>query len=208
MGYAKSMDEGKTWYKTTGERYELPIVAATTEYAARIPQGHELINTTAMFADDQGRPYIATYWRREGATHPQYHLIYHHGEKWNISQISDRQTSFTLSGGGTKRIPISRPRLVTDSRGDKTKVYMLFRDSERGQRVSVAICEDLEKMEWYYRDLTDFSVDMWEPSYDTELWQREKELHIYVQKVNQPDGDAWIYGIPPEMIYILEWKPE
>jgi len=60
MGYAKSTDEGRTWRKSNGEKYRLPITAASAEYAARIPQGHELINTTSMCADDKGRPYIAT----------------------------------------------------------------------------------------------------------------------------------------------------
>ncbi|MBQ1222301.1 MAG: BNR repeat-containing protein, partial [Alistipes sp.] len=36
--YARSMDGGKTWYKTTGEEYTLPIRLDNAEYACRIPQ--------------------------------------------------------------------------------------------------------------------------------------------------------------------------
>ena len=138
---------------------------------------------------------------------PQYHLIHHDGTTWRTSQISDRKTPFSLSGGGTKRIPISRPRIVADSSGLTGKAYMLFRDGERGNRVSVAICNDLSNPKWQYRDLTDFSVGMWEPSYDTEIWKRLKTFHIYVQKVGQGDGETtedW----PPSEVSILEWKPE
>jgi len=207
MGYAKSEDEGRTWLKSNGEAYHLPITAGSAEYAARIPQRHELINTTGMCADGKGRPYIATYWRPKGTKVPQYHLIHHDGTTWHASQISNRKTPFSLRGGGTKRIPISRPRIVADSSGLTNKAYMLFRDSERGGRVSVAICDDLSNPKWLFRDLTDFSVGMWEPSYDTEIWNESKVLHIYLQKVGQGDGER-TEALPPSKVSILEWKPE
>jgi len=206
MGYAKSEDGGKTWKKSNGETYKLPITAGNAEYAARIPQGHELINTTGMTADGRGRPYIVTYWRPEGTKVPQYHLIHHDGSTWHTSQMSERKTTFSLSGGGTKRIPISRPRIVVDSGGTSDKAYMLFRDLERGDRVSVAICDDLSNPKWRFKDLTDSSVGMWEPSHDTELWNRSKVLHVYVQKVGQGDGGR-TEDVPPSQVSILEWKP-
>ncbi len=206
MAYAKSEDEGKTWRKSDGDKYELPITAAAAEYAAHIPQNSELINTTGMCADAHGRPYIATYWRTSESKVPEYRLIYHDGSTWKTSQISDRKTPFSLRGGGTKRIPISRPRIITDSRGGKDKAYMLFRDIERGNRVSAAICDDLSNPQWRFRDLTEFSVGMWEPSYDTELWKRSKILHIYVQKVGQGDGET-LESIPPTENSILVWEP-
>ncbi len=207
MGYAKSEDGGKTWLKSNGENYRLPITAANAEYAAHIPQGHELINTTSMCADGKGRPYIVTYFRPEGTEVPQYHLIHHDGSKWHTSQISNRNTPFSLSGGGTKRIPISRPRIVADSSGVTDKVYMLFRDHERGDRISVAICDDLSTLKWQFRDLTDFSVGMWEPSYDTEMWDKSKILHIYVQGVGQGDGEK-TEALPPSEVSVLEYRPE
>lgn len=206
MAYAKSIDQGKTWLKTNGEPYQLPITAATAEYAARIPQRSELINTTGMCADAEGRPYIATYWRSEGSEVPQYRLIFHDGSEWKVSQISDRNTPFSLSGGGTKRIPISRPQIIADSSGETDKAYLLFRDIERDSRVSVAICEDLDAMEWQFLDLTDFSVGQWEPSYDTELWKRFKVLSLYVQKVGQGDGET-LDEMPPTEVMILDWQP-
>ncbi len=207
MGYAKSEDGGKTWLRSNGESYSLPITAGTAEYAARIPQGHELINTTGMCADDKGRPYIATYFRPAGSKTPQYHVIYHDGSTWKTSQVSNRTTPFSLSGGGTRRIPIARPRIIADADGSTNKVYMLFRDIERGDRVSVAICKDLSNPRWQFKDLTEFSVGMWEPSYDTELWNYSKSLHIYVQKVGQGDGEK-TENLPPSLISILEWNPE
>jgi hypothetical protein len=207
MGYAKSTDEGKTWQKSNGEKYRLPITASSAEYAARIPPRHELINTTSMCADAKGRPYIAAYWRPQGTQVPQYHIIHHNGSAWITSQITHRKMPYSLSGGGTKRLIMSRPCIIADSNGLANKAYMLFRDTERGDRISVAICSDLNNPEWTFKYLTDFSVGMWEPSYDNEMWRKSNVFHIYVQKVGQGDGET-LENLPPSEISILEWKPQ
>jgi hypothetical protein len=54
-----------------------------------------------------------------------------------------------------------------------------------------------------FPDLTDFSVDEWEPSIDKALWQSEKRLNIYVQRAAQGDGEQ-VTALPPQPIYILE----
>ncbi len=120
MCYARSADGGVTWQRSTGERYALPITAATAEYAAIIPQKSELINQTSMFADAQGNPYIATYWRDSGSAIPQYHIVYKTNDIWQTSNLSFRKTAFSLSGAGTKAIPIARPQIVAF---DKRKHY-------------------------------------------------------------------------------------
>ena len=206
MGYAKSVDSGVTWQKSNGERYDLPINLNNAEYASLIPQNSELANTTSMCADSEGRPYIATYWRPKGTKVPQYQLVYHDGVQWQTQQISDRTTPFTLSGRGEKKIPISRCQILADSEGTTDKVYILFRDIERNDRVSLAICEDIRNKKWQYKDLTDSEVGMWEPSYDTELWKDSKTLHVYLQKVGQGDAGA-LEDVPPQEISILEYKP-
>lgn len=207
IAYAKSTDGGKTWQRSDGSRYELPITAANAEYAVRIPQGRELINTTSMCASSDGRPYIVSYWRPEGSDVPQYQLVYHDAAAWRIAQIGQRTTPFRLSGGGSKRVPISRPRVAVDTTGPSDTTYMLFRDAERGNRVSVAICEDLRQPTWRFVDLTDFSVGHWEPSYDTEQWRESQTLHIFVQHVGQGDGET-LEELPPQPISILEWRPK
>jgi len=206
MCYAKSSDGGQTWQKANGELYDLPITEDNAEYAALIPQNSELTNTTSMCADSEGRPYIATYWRPKGTKVPQYQLIFHDGTQWQHLQISNRKTPFTMSGRGEKRVPISRCQIFADSDGPTDKVYLLFRDMERKDRVSVAICDDLQERTWRFMDLTDFEVGMWEPSYDTELWKSSKILHLYLQRVGQGDGGA-LEDVPPQEISILEWTP-
>ena len=201
--YARSRDGGVTWEKSDGEKYRLPITAENAEYVWHIPQDSELINQTGMCADKNGNPYIATYWRDRESTVPQYRLVWFDGETWHMQQIFERKTPFTLKGGGTKRIPISRPQLVIDNERGKNNLYYIFRDEERGDKVSLASTRDLEKGIWETRDLTDFSVGAWEPTYDTELWREEHKLHLFVQHTDQGDGEKTGL-LSPQPVYILE----
>jgi hypothetical protein len=204
--YARSRDGGVTWEKSDGTKLPVPITIDTAELAAAIPQKHELMNQTSMTTDSKGRPYIATYWRDEGTDVPQYHLVWHDGSKWQTSVIGGQTVAFRLGGGGTKRVPISRPKIVVDSSGPTDKAYLLYRDEGRGNKVSVAICQDLSKKQWSIKDLTSSGVGQWEPSYDLHLWNSQKVLNAFVQRAEQKDAEG-VNDAPPEMVYVLEWKP-
>lgn len=203
--YARSEDGGKSWEKSTGEKYLLPIKSANAEYACRIPPQSELINQTSMTTDEAGHPFIATYWRSAGSDIPQYHVVFNTGKSWKDLNAGFRKTPFTLSGAGTKRIPISRPQVLVSGKGDKAIVSLLFRDKERTDRVSTAVCSDILQNLWKVSDLTRVAVGEWEPSYDTELWKEKKQLHVFVQKVEQMDKEGVAYS-KPEMVYVLETK--
>jgi hypothetical protein len=204
--YARSMDGGQTWQKTSGENYALPITVDGAEYAAKIPQAHELINQTSMTADSKGRPYIATYWRDEGSEVPQYRIVYHDGTTWHSASVGKQTLPFRLGGAGTKRLPLSRPQILADASGPTDKAYLLFRDEGRDNRISLAICDDLIKNDWRIQDLTAGPVGQWEPTYDLALWNQQKVLHTFVQKAEQHDGEG-VNNVPAEMAYVLEWKP-
>ena len=96
-------------------------------------------------------------------------------------------------------IPIARPRVAIDG----SEAWYIVRDVERGSRVSLYHTSDLSAGQWELSDLTDFSVDAWEPSFDTELWKAQRHLHLYVQYVHQGDGETIVEG-DPTPIYILE----
>lgn len=190
MCYAYSDDEGVTWRRSDGKQYQLPIKMETAEVAWKIEQKSELINQTSMATDNKCRPYIATYWREKGETVPQYRLVWHDGKKWQMSVVSDRKTPFSLAGGGTKMIPIARPRFVIG----KKAAYYIFRDAERGSKVGVYTCKKMSKKgaKWSVVDLTDYSVGAWEPSFDEELWRKEGKLDIFVQTTFQGDGEKTV----------------
>lgn len=204
--YARSDDGGRTWRRSDGTPYELPITAATAETASQIPQKHELINQTSMCTDSDGRPIIATYFRPPGEKVVQYFVIHHDGRQWRTVQATNRKTPFSLSGGGSKQIPIARPQVFARSNDGKTSVWLIFRDVERDSRVSVAFAEDLGRPEWSVKDLTDFTVRYWEPSYDRIRWGRDGVLDLYVQMVGQGDGET-LEQVEPQTAYVLEWQP-
>lgn len=199
--YARSKDGGKTWERSDGTKYALPITLESAEVAWAIPQKSELINQTSMTADSKGHPYIATYWRDTDSTVPQYRLVWHDGKEWKMNTVGERTQPFSLAGGGTKMIPISRPRIACDGK----KAYYIFRDAERGSKVSMAYTPEIGKSGWTVSDVTDFAVDAWEPSFDTNLWNKHRKLHIYVQSAHQGDGekvaDASESSSP---VYVLE----
>lgn len=204
--YARSKDGGLTWENSQGVTYQLPIHQKNAEYAAMIPQKSELINQTAMFADDRGNPYIAGYWRDQNSLIPQYHLVYYDGNAWQERNLGFRSTAFTLSGSGTKRIPISRPQLVAWKSKGLLSAALIFRDAERGSKASIAVCKDLVKNIWNVTDLSEGSVGDWEPSYDTELWTEKHRLDLFLQKVEQIDGEGRA-NTRPTAVQVLQWKP-
>lgn len=201
--YARSADGGVTWEKSNGEPYQGVITRKNAEYALRIPQNSELINQTSMTTDGKNNPYIASYWRSQDSDVPQFHVVYHDGKKWNDLNLGFRKTAFSLKGGGTKRIPISRPQILASNKGKRVKLMLLFRDEERDSKVSIAVCDNVKKNRWKIKDLTTQSVGSWEPSYDTELWRDKSIIHLFVQRNEQVDGEGRA-DVGEEKVYVLE----
>ncbi len=198
--YARSRDGGQTWEKSDGTTYQLPILRANAEYAFHIPQGSELINQTSMSATADGQPLIATYWRDTNSDVPQYRLVWHDHQGWQQSQISRRQSPFSLSGKGTKQIPIARPCVVATA---EKGALVIVRDEELQNRASLFYTHDITNHPWQLAVLTDSSVDAWEPSFDTLLWNDRHLLHLFLLKTQQGDGEHTV-ATPPQPVYILE----
>lgn len=203
--YAKSSDGGLTWMNSGNKKYQLPINAHTAEYAVRIPGNSELINQTSMTADLNGRPVIASYWRDAGSAVPQYRVVYKKNNIWVAESLGFRQTAFSLSGVGTKQIPVSRPQILIAGRKQPAAI-LIFRDMERSNRVSIATKTNIfSAAPWQLADLTDFSTGSWEPSFDSELWRTRQWLHLFVQEVVQADREG-VTERPATMVQVLEWR--
>ena len=123
-----------------------------------------------------------------------------------MQNLGFRKVTFSLSGGGTKRIPISRPQIIVGDGGKTTPVALLFRDAGRDNKVSVAIKRNIGRSAWKLYDLTTTSVGSWEPTYDSELWKEKRWLNLFVQNVEQLDSEGTADN-PAQMIKVLEWKP-
>ncbi len=201
--YAFSPDQGQNWQKSTGEKYQLPMTVKNAEIAWVVPKTSELINQTSMTVDAGNRPLIATYWRAAGSEVPQYRLVWHDGQKWHQNAVGERKTAFRLSGGGTKRIPISRPLVIA---GARNQVYVIFRDEERGNGISVSQSDDAAHSVWKTFEIFKPNVGSWEPTYDPILWARDHRLALFVQRVGQGDAET-LENVAPQAISVLEWTP-
>ncbi len=204
LAYARSRDGGKTWEQADGTPYALPITAASAGYALRIPQRSELINQTSMAADHAGHPYIASYWRGEDSAIPQYRVVFHTGQRWETRTLPLHKTAFSLSGGGTKKIPMARPQLLLGG-GAGQGGLLVFRDEERGNKVSVALIKDFRAFRWSVHDLSDADVGAWEPTFDSELWQSRGILSLFVQNAAQVDGEG-LAQRPAQPVRVLDWE--
>lgn len=204
--YARSADGGKTWQTYTGESYSLPINIDNAEVAWEIPQKSSLINQTSMSADENGNPVIATYWKDDKTQKPQYQVVYCNDDGWNKKVISNRASDFKLGGGGTKKIPISRPQVMIKTENSTTTVIVVFRDEERENRPSVYVNTNFPDGDGDTFDLSKDDLGSWEPSYDTERWKQSGILALFKQKVDQVDAEGLAEAEPTE-VSVLEWKP-
>lgn len=198
MCYAVSHDNGKTWEKSSGEKYVLPITQERAEVVWEIPQNSSLINQTSMTVDEEGNPYIATYWDNNGI--PQYKVVYMKNGVWKLLNTDFHKKPFQLGGGGTKSIPFSRPEILV---GD-SMVYLLFRDEERHNKITLAYT-NINSASWKLIDISNNSVGQWEPNFDKALWNQQKELHIFSQNVIQVDGEG-LANKEPQPVYIIQIK--
>ncbi|WP_435139175.1 BNR repeat-containing protein [Formosa sp. A9] len=201
LAYACSKDGGKTWQKSTGKTYQLPITESSAEIIQHIPQHSELINQTSMTTDQNGNPYIVSYWRDTVSKVPQFRVVYKQNN-WTTTNLKFRKTSFSLSGLGTKAIPISRPQIVVNK---TNQVFVIFRDEERANKVSVAYNTIPIKSPWQITDLTHDDYGAWEPTLDSELWKTQNILSLFLQKTYQIDSEG-LSEIDSSMVHVLDWK--
>lgn len=200
MCYACSHDGGKTWEKSDGTDYELPITLDNSETIWEIPQSSELINQTSMTVDGDDNPYIATYWCDKKSGVPQYKIIYKDGEGWKMQQVSNRKQEFSLSGGGTKMIPIARPKLLVKDK----KAWLFVREEEYGGMAAMYCTKDIKvnNARWKRKDLTSFTVNAWEPIIDYTLWQEKGKIVMFVENTMQGDGEKVVEN-EAQGVYVL-----
>ena len=189
IAYAFSPDGGATWRTASGAPSTVPFNESNSDYAAKIPQRSNLMNSPAVAVDTRGRPYITTYWSDNAGDVPQFHLIRRAGAAWKIEAISKFTKAFTLAGAATRRPPISRAVLFVQGGTETPPVHLIYRDDARGGRAVLRSTRKLGSTDWTERELTRDSLGAWEPLIDPVQWNRLQQFHLLVQSVKQTDGD-------------------
>lgn len=210
--YAYSPDGGRHWQRSDGTAYSLPITVDSAEFAAKIPQNRNLMNPPMVATDPWLRPYISSYWSVTEGERPRFAVVYRRDERWLTAPGPMAGRDFELKGWGTKRPPISRAALLVESKGDKGRAHLIYRDDSLGSRVVLATVEDLEAQDpeapkWDRRFLTEVDVGAWEPSVDPIQWLQTGQAHLLLQRVDQVDGDDESGSdVPGSPLELLIWR--
>jgi len=188
IGYARSFDRGNSWITSNGQPYKLPITQVNSEVVCQVSPNENLINQTSMAIDSSGYPHIATYINDKDAI-PQYQHIWFDGAKWHMDCVSNNTEKFDLQGGGTLKIPISRPEILIDR---EDTVYIIYRSDETNQKF---VATYLKAPYYNYHpnhtvELYSKSVGYAEPIIDKTRWEKEEVLSMLVQYNEQPNGEA------------------
>lgn len=189
LAYAQSDDGGTTWRRIDGSVTQPPFTLGSSDYAARIEQRHQLMNSPWVTADTRGRPYLVSYWSDTPDSPPQFRVVFHNEGAWRTVNLTDRTGMFALAGSATKRPPISRGVVLVGSAATEPALHLVYRDDALGGRIILRSTDKLGSNRWTQHPLTQGSVDAWEPVIDPVQWDLHGEIHLLVQRAMQRDGD-------------------
>jgi hypothetical protein len=218
FNYAKSANGGKTWLRSTGLPYALPITAfgesgdtnTTAERILTIPQNSSLINQAGMCLDASNNPVIATWWAPGSGTNNyrrQYMVVFPDTNSvWQTRQVSNR----TNDPPGTRMLDsvvrdLGRPVVVCDK---QNRIIVLYRDNfgSNGLTIvqSLPYAVDPQRTNWTTFDLTTDNLGNYEPVIDLARWNMDNVLDIVYQASS---GEGYT---PPantaSPIGVLEWN--
>ncbi|KAF5047861.1 BNR repeat-containing family member [anaerobic digester metagenome] len=187
IGYACSFDNGLTWQTSQKRPYKLPITQVNAETIHPISPGSNLINQTSMALDSLNLPHIVFY-SDDAYRVPQYQHLWFDGKVWRHQFVSERTQPFSLQGGGTLKIPISRPEIVIDFQDN---IYIITRGDHTCNRMTVT---QLESPDYVFMPIntqyfTNQDLGYAEPIIDRQRWKENNVMSILIQQNEQPDHD-------------------
>lgn len=196
--YARSADGGRSWQRSDGRPYTLPITPETAEVVDPVPVGANLVNQCASAVDRRGNPHLAHYHNDDNGV-PQYFHLWHDGGRWRREVVSQRRTAFSLGGTGSLQIPISRPEIAVT---DDDAVYLITRDAEVGGGIRLyRAASGAER--WEPIDLSAADLGDWEPTYDLTRLRRDGILSLFVLPVRQGNHER-VTDLPPQQVEVVE----
>jgi len=196
--YARSDDGGRTWRRSDGKNQPLPITPDNAEVIEPVAPGSNLINQCSGAVDGNGRPHFVQYLN-DSAGVPQYFHLWFDGSRWQNNQVSRRTEKFSIGGGGSLAIPISRPEIAISRSG---LVYVIARDAAVGGGIRLYRAAPPYR-DWTAIDLLKQDLGNWEPSYDLQRWSRDGILSLFVLPARQGNHEQTT-DFPPQEAEILE----
>ncbi len=201
VGYARTPDGGETWLTSRGLALPLPITQVNGEVIQAIPPGSNMINQCSSAIDSKDRMHIVSYANDPDGIQ-QYHHLWFDGRWWRFDLITKRTSSYTLAGGGSLQIPISRPDVVIDR---QDRIYIIYRgDLTKDRMVAQRLDPPEYKAPGVEIELWDEDLGHAEPVIDRVRWRRDGILSMFIQKNFQPNHDRPT-DVSPEPVRIVDW---
>jgi hypothetical protein len=218
FSYARSTNGGKTWLRSGGTPYTLPISdygesGNTNTIAERIlnlATNSSLINQAGMCLETNDKPVVASWWAPGTSTNNyrrQYMVLFNDTNGvWQTRQVSNRtndSTSVIKSDAYVR--DLARPVVVCDK---QDRIIVLYRDNAGSNGLTV-VCSlpgamDPNRLLWTTFDLTTDNLGSYEPVIDNERWARDNVLDILYQP-----STGYGYLAPSNTaspIGVLEWN--
>jgi hypothetical protein len=184
--FACSRDGGKTWERSDGTLYELPIQRLnkgphSAEVIVSLPMGEDFFNHYGSDYDSKGRPHF-TYSRRDnhsGGVPQQWHL-YWDGARWINSVATDYRSRFAWTRNqqnGLASTYLARPSILA-TRNDR--ILLISRSHERNDKIEIFTSPSQKHQAWIRRIAFDGSAGGWEPQMDLDLWHRNERLQMFL----------------------------
>jgi hypothetical protein len=198
--FACSKDGGQTWLRSDGSAQTAPMTLGNAEVVDPIPKGSNLINQCSSAVDARGHCHLVEYFNDADGI-PQYFDEWFDGHAWHKSQVSHRKDKFSLSGGGSLAIPISRPEVAILRDGS---ACVITRDAEAGGGIRLYESSS-PYSEWKTIDLTTENLGDWEPMYDLARLHDADILSLFVLPVEQGNHEQTT-NFGPQMADVVETR--
>ena len=218
FSYARSTNGGKTWLRSTGLPYALPISASgengdtntTAERILNLPQNSSTINQAGMCLETNNKPVVATWWSPGTPTNNyrrQYMVLFNDTNGvWQTRQVSFRTNDDPAHvPTDTEVRELGRPVVVADK---QDRIIVLYRDNQGSNGLTIVNslpgAVDPNRLLWMTFDLTTDNLGCYEPVIDNERWARDNVLDILYQPSIGQGYTAPANNAAP--IGVLEWN--
>jgi hypothetical protein len=218
FSYAKSTNGGRTWLRSNGTPYALPISANgengdTNTMAERIldlPQNYSTINQAGMCLEINNKPVVASWWSPGTPTNNyrrQYMVLFNDTNgAWQTRQVSFRTIDSPATFPTDSMVrDLGRPVVVCDK---QDRIIVLYRDDQGSNGLTIANslpgAADPNRLLWTTFDLTTDNLGCYEPVIDNERWARDNVLDILYQASIGQGYTAPANNAAP--IGVLEWN--
>lgn len=193
IAYAWSDDEGRTWKRSDGSAYTMPIQrrpdgAHTAEVVEPVGVREGFFNHYGSYVDNSGRPhFVYSRWENPDSKVSQQWHLYRDRGSWHKARITDygHRVEWTRAQQrGRASTYMARPSIVV---ADDGTAVVLSRSRELGDHVEIYLSEDPAYRSWQKRTAFDGSVGGWEPQMDLDRWRQSQRLDVLIVGVTDSD---------------------